>query len=212
MKKHYLLAICLVGMLLLSGCGEVFTQAEADAAIAKARAAGVIEGANSKDITSNDAEVIANAEPELTKMVAELQAEITNITLELGIERAKPKADGTTTSTDSDTVVTTGGYNIDNIKLNVGIEKILDDGELTKLTDDKITFDGKDYDFAEYLEFTSGAKIVGSNTYEDFEDNPYLTFEKGSIIYSYKVEDAITDLNDDEETPITKSEPLEINF
>lgn len=215
MKKHYLLGILLIGILFISGCGEIYTQEEADVLIKsaadKARAEGVSSGVASVDTTLDDAEAIANAEPILTKEVADLKEQLLNVTAELGLEKAKPKADGTTTSTDSDTVIyVTGGYNIDNIKLNVGIDKKITDSKLDKLIDGEIKFtnedETKDYDVSEVLEITDEAMIISSENKSKNGDTPYLILPKDSIIYKYQFDKKI-DLS-----TITRSYPLTIKF
>ena len=80
----------------------------------------------------------------------------------------------------------------DDFYLGNSISLTLGDSKIVKLIDDVVDVDGNNYDVAEYLVFTGDAKVVGSEDYKEFEDKPYLIFEKkGALRYEYKFEDPI---------------------
>jgi hypothetical protein len=92
------------------------------------------------------------------------------------------------------------GYDI-NIKLDEEIDKSLDDGEISHLIDSIISFKSSDYDVSEHLILTD-SMASSSISEEDFEDKPYLIFQKKSIKYKYRFDESIDYYEVDEEDPL----------
>ena len=70
--KHYLLGICLIGMMLfISGCGEVYTKAEADAMLQNAKATARAE----VDTKAEEEEVRETIETPITQAETQVEAQ-----------------------------------------------------------------------------------------------------------------------------------------
>ena len=214
--KKYIIGILLAVILVSAAACEkeaTYTQAQVDQALIDQDAKSRAEGISSVDITSDNVAVVEAAQPELTAKINELQADIAILKEANANLTAKVIISGGSVvdSSDSDTVVTTtGGYNLDNIKLNVGIDKDLDDGEIDKFIDGKISFtneDGtKEYDVSEHFTINKEAMIISSENKSKNEENPYFILPKNSLIYKYQFD------KDIDVSTITSEYPLNIKF
>lgn len=94
------------------------------------------------------------------------------------------------------------GYNFEDVFLTELLDKLLSDRDFSNLYDSEVEFDGEDYDVEELFLVNGKLAING----DDFEENAYLTFEEGSLVYTIDLD---TTLNLSE---VTDDETLIINF
>ena len=78
------------------------------------------------------------------------------------------------------------GYSFEDTFLITPLNKWLSDRD-TKLYDTEVEFNDKDYDVEETFYVNGSLSING----DDYEENVYLTFEKGDLIYAIVLEDTL---------------------
>jgi hypothetical protein len=88
------------------------------------------------------------------------------------------------------------GYEFEDVFLKSSLSKILSDREFSKLFDGEVEFDEENYDVEELFEVDGELSING----EDFEENAYLTFDDGDLIYKIVLDSALnlSEINEDE--------------
>lgn len=195
-KKFGVIASLLViAVLFLSACTSEnqYTEQQFKDAKEAAKNEGITLGKESVDVSSNDADVAKEA---VDKYKEDVEANETPVVFE--------------TQTSSANEAVCEPYTIDDLKLGDSVSKTADDNDFCKLKDDRVAFNGEDFDYKETIQFTSDVKVAysGSSEFEkDFEGTPRLVLTStGAVSYNLKFEDLPTwkDVDD--------NEPLDVDF
>ena len=223
-----IMSICVIGLLsagALVGCTVHYSQDELNSAIENAKAnafnggieegklSGFTDGVNSVDVdgavqtavnaVKNDMSIKYNTEmSEKNTIVTENTAEIERLTAV--IEDYKQAEEEIVAEEN-----TRDGSEIIELSLGDGIGvKTYDDGDVDKLLDTSIKFDGNSYDVYEEIITTNDTKVAYSLIDdEDLKELSYIIVaDEGALAYRYVFDDVI-DTGD-----ISRDEPLTISF
>ena len=214
-KNNWIIAIgavlavlALVGAFVAHGAATARDEAlarEAEATEALLAAQTAIE-ANSDKLDALTIEIDATQ-----KQLAETQKELA--TKQNEIEKLKTELETPVIVTPP--TATADGENVDDINLGDAITFSVDDQDLAQLFDGEITFDDEEYDAHEEFNTDANKLVLATSLLgdEEFSANPYLTLERGALVYSFVFDEtiAVADITDDEPLKLTfLGQPMEL--
>ena len=149
-----------------------------------------VAGADSVDITADNAEVIAEAVADAVAIeeakLAEKQAELDAMILADAEETATALAEELEIS---------AAYFIDEVELDGNFAETIDSSDYEKLVEYEIEYDDEDIDVEETLTLTSGVSVNINE--EDFGSEILLSVDEGALSYTVEFDDPVK-VTDDE--------------